>query len=136
MRCFIGKTDVDSVLGNDGGWSGGGGGDAISNEGLEQLPTAALDNEPLCDNVPFDNVLSGLSVGDGVDGDETDEHCPGAARLTEYYYIDTIFNLLYSSLNLITLILLYCLFSIIFRFNCNYFNFTFLFFIKLINYRT
>lgn len=89
----MGKTDVDSVLGNDGGCSAVGGGDAISKEGLEQLPTAALDKEPLWDRVPLGDGLSGLAVGDGVEGVDTDEHCPGAARLTENSYIDTIFSL-------------------------------------------
>lgn len=50
------STEVDSVLGRVGGWWSaccGGGDDVIrSSEGLEQLPSAALDSEPLCEGGP------------------------------------------------------------------------------------
>lgn len=51
LRFLILNTEVESVLGNVGGWCSvccGGGEDVIrSSEGLEQLPSAALDNEEL-----------------------------------------------------------------------------------------
>lgn len=74
VRVRIGKTDVESVRGRVGGWSEGGGGDAISKEGLEQFPTAALEREPLWDKADFVGV-SGLPAEDGVDGgEESDAH--------------------------------------------------------------
>lgn len=87
------NTDVDSVLGRVGGCSGGGGGEAISKDGLEQFPTAALDREPLWDKAVLDGVVSGLVDGDGVEEEkEMGEHCLGDARLTsDRCYIDTIF---------------------------------------------
>lgn len=67
---------MDRVLGREGGCSGCGGGEAISREGLEQFPTAALDNEPLWDSVDLEGGLS------GVDGEEEEgERSPGVSRL-------------------------------------------------------
>lgn len=58
LRFLILNTEVESVLGSVGGWWSvccGGGEDVISNnDGLEQLPSAALDNEPLCIRVLVD----------------------------------------------------------------------------------
>lgn len=56
---------MDSVLGRAGGCSAGGGGDAISSEGLEQLPTAALDSEPLFDGGGRAEGLVGVEGGEG-----------------------------------------------------------------------
>lgn len=78
VLCLILKTEVDRVLGKVGGCSGCGGGEAISRDGLEQFPSAALDKDPLWDSgTPAGGGLDGVEGGEG-DGKSEDS---GVARL-------------------------------------------------------
>lgn len=53
VRDFILRTEVDKVLGRDGGCSDWFWGNAMSKEGLEQFPNEDRDRDPLWDTVIF-----------------------------------------------------------------------------------
>lgn len=87
MRGLIGNTEVESVLGRVINGSACGGGDVMSNDGLEQLPMAERDNEPLWDRDKSAGGVEGDNEYVEVGGDE--DVGLRAARLTlslSHYY--------------------------------------------------
>lgn len=63
-RSLVRSAETLNVRGRTGGWSCCVCGNAISRDGLEQLPTEARDNEPRCVSVPGNRDR-------GVSGDES-----------------------------------------------------------------